>query len=691
MQFGLTIFASAFLLFLVQPLISKAILPWYGGSPALWTACMLFFQVALLAGYGYAHLSLTRLRPRAQVTLHLALLAAAALALPILPASDWKPAPLADPTWHVLGLLTAHLGLPFLTLAATTPLIQGWYGQAGGGALPYRFYALSNLASLLALLGYPLVLQPLLDLPGQSRLWSLGFACYGAACLLAARAVWRAAPPPAEGAVPGAGAPRAGEAGRGGADGPAPSGAERALWLLLPACASVALLAITSRLSQDVAVVPFLWVVPLLLYLLSFVLTFERERWYDRRWAAPLFAALLPLALWLQRAGALADVRLLVAGYAALLFTLCMICHGELARLKPAPRRASGYYLTIAAGGALGGLLVGLVAPRLFATYLELPLALLGAWVLLLVCAARDPAGWLRALPPRRRRAALLVGALAALALGEGARQVERRTREAAVALERNFFGVLAVTESRRVRVLRHGNVMHGIELLGGGPVQPGAYYGETSGVGRLLRARAGASREPLTVGAVGLGAGTIAAYGRPGDRYTFYELDPAVAAAARAWFRFLPESRAEVEVVLGDARLSLEREPPRGFDVLVLDAFSSDAVPVHLLTEEAFEHYLRHLAPGGVIAVHITNRTLDLYPVLAAHARHRGLRAELLESDGRQDPLGYRNRWCLLARERAALEHPLLRTTATPAEIPRLRRWTDAYSDLLAILRLRR
>jgi SAM-dependent methyltransferase len=669
---------GAFLLFLVQPLLAKRILPWFGGSAAVWTACMLFFQAALLAGYAYAHL-LQRLPARRQALLHGALLLLSLALLPLRPDPAWKPGASWDPTLRILGLLGATVGLPYLLLASTSPLVQRWLAQERPGFDPYRLFALSNAGSLAALLGYPVLLEPFLGLERQALGWSAGYGLYA---LTAAALAWRTRSLPAADPVlaqaPGDSALRA-----------EPGWGVRGLWVGLAFAPSLLLIGLTSHLSTNVAPIPFLWVLPLALYLLSFILCFDHPRWYVREAFLPLLAAALGALAWLTLPDKhTLDLRLQVGVAGAGLFVACMAAHGELVRLRPAPRHLTGFYLCVALGGALGGAFAGLAAPRLFKDLLEVPLALLVLGLLALAAWLRDSGtGTPRGLRPAG--AVLLgAGALVVLALHG------QRTREDALASRlrlRNFYGALRVREygegTQRLRYLLHGTINHGGEFLEPSRARDATtYYGPGSGAGLALRVLGG--RGPVKAGIVGLGSGTLLNYGREGDTFRVYEINPLVEAVARTWFTALPACLARTEVVLGDARLSLEREPAQGYDLLLVDAFSSDAIPVHLLTREAFDAYARNLRPGGLIAVHISNRYLDLAPVLKREAEARGWHAREVKDED-DDAAGiYRSDWVLLSDRDEAFRDPALRSAEALREGAQGVRWTDDFSNLYRLLK---
>jgi SAM-dependent methyltransferase len=687
--YALTIVVSAFLLFQVQPVIAKIILPWFGGSAAVWTVCMLFFQMALLLGYLYAHALVRYLKPRTQMLVHAALLLVSALALPIYPNASWKPLNGDEPTLRILGLLAMTVGLPYFLLSTTGPLLQAWYARRFRGAMPYRLYALSNAGSMVALLSYPVLFEPVFTTHQQAWMWS---AAYGVFVVLCGGLALLAGP----GGAPAAGAGRGHGPGEESAaedtEAVPPSAKKYLMWLMLPAVASLLLLAITNHLSQNVAAIPFLWVLPLSIYLLTFILCFEGSGWYRRNPYLQLLAVALgamAYALSVDTTGSV-PIRVMVPLFTMGLFTCCMVCHGELARLKPDPRYLTHFYVMIAAGGALGGLLVGLLAPHLFNGIYEMPLGLV-ACAALVVWVLRQDAElkWFQ----RWRQPAPIVAAVLTVALavfvGLQIRDTVRGSRE----MVRNFYGALRVRDSGpatqldATRTLTNGTINHGEQFLN--PAcrdQPTTYYGPDTGVGLAIRekGKAGAIR----VGVIGLGTGTLAAYGRLGDYYRFYEINPLVLRLAHTEFTFLGDCKAKADIAMGDARLSLERESPENFDVLVVDAFSSDSIPVHLLTLEAMLLYFRHLRPDGVLAVHISNRYLDLEPVLAGETRATGKLARVVdtEDDDTQDVFGAT--WVLITSPASGFHGEEL-TNSTAIESKRtVRLWTDDYSNLFRILK---
>lgn len=673
--YAVTIFTGAFLLFQIQPLIAKIILPWFGGSAAVWTTCLLFFQVVLLAGYLYAHLVTRVLPPRVQASVHVALAVASLLLLPIIPSPAWKPAGGADPILQILGLLAATVGLPYFLLSSTGPLAQAWYVEDRRGAIPYRLYALSNLGSMLALLTYPVLVEPFATTRHQAGFWSFGYGVFVAlSMVLALRRRRNASPPSPDFAAEMELEP--------------PGWQTRLLWMLLPACASALLLAVTNHLTQNIAAIPFLWILPLSLYLLSFIITFDRETWYKRT----LYLRLLAVALALMTYTMVddletTDLRVLIPIFAAGLFVACMVCHGELAHLKPHPRYLTSYYLAIALGGALGGVLVGFIAPHFFRGYYELPVAIGLCGSLALAVLYLDPATPLYR--GRWRIAWLaLAGLLAALIISLGV-GIRSSTADYRIRM-RSFYGGLRIMDDGigedATRKLMHGTINHGEQFLWAGRSRtPTTYYGRRTGVGIAIR---NSGRTPQRVGVIGLGAGTLAAYGRKGDTYRFYEINPQVIRLANAEFRFLRESEAEIEIVLGDARLSMEREPDQQFDILVLDAFSGDAIPVHLLTREAFALYARHMKPDGIMAVHISNRYLDLQPVVEKAASTLHSRGFVIDTEDAADNV-FGATWVLLSSRPGLFDSPPFKEAGAPLHPGKpVRMWTDDYSNLVQILR---
>ena len=669
LPYAATIFLSSFLLFLVQPIIAKQILPWFGGSAAVWTTCLVFFQAVLLAGYAYADLT-TRLGPRRQALLHVALLAASLASLPVLASSGWKPVGTEEPVTRILLLLTATIGLPYFLLSTTTPLLQAWYWQRFRSAVPYRLFALSNFASLLALIGFPLLLEPYLTLPQLGRTWSV---LYAGLVLLCATTAWRSMRAIAVQPAVLAGDPANAA--------PPLSGRVQVVWLALAAMASVMLLAATNHVTQNISSVPFLWVLPLALYLITFILAFDHPRWYRR---GPFLAVLGLLTPCMAYEISSLQLSVAVPLYFVGMFFACLVCHGELARLKPDPRHLTRFYLMISVGGALGAVLVAIAAPLLLPGYFELGIAL-GLLSLLLPLRLAGIARW-----------AGIAAAVATLAfVVRGAVDYSTGIR----VMERDFYGVVRTRDKPDpvpYRAMYHGAIMHGGQLLGEAYRNtPADYFGPTSGYGRMFEARREAApRRPLNIGVIGLGAGVIASYGRAGDTLVFYEISPRVVDIAKREFTFLADTKAKASIVLGDGRLSLEREAPRAYDVLGVDAFSGDSIPMHLITREAMALYLKHLAPDGVIVFQATNRYVDLLPVIKRLAAEFGFEAVVVSDWPAEDPEGA-GYWrsttdqVLVTRNKALLAaRPLQEAAAQIEDRADLPTFTDAHHNLLKILK---
>jgi hypothetical protein len=691
----LSIIFSAFLVFQIQPLVARAILPWFGGTPAVWSTVMLFFQVALTAGYSYAWWLVSRLPARRQGIVHLLVLGGGLAAViflglvwpsPVTPGVAWKPDDAARPVARILGMLSVAVGLPFFTLAANSPLLQAWVVRTASGRSPYWLYAVSNAGSLVALLSYPVLIEPALTLRQQGWCWAIGYLAFAvltsAVALKLHRREQAVAAPAAAHTAP---LPISGL-----------SMNHQLLWLLLSTVTSTLLLAVTSHITQEVAVIPFLWILPLAVYLLTFTIVFSSERYYHR----PLFAGLFALTscacvyvFMRTDVGIAVQIALFLGG----LFSACMLAHGELYRLRPDPSHLTRFYLVVSVGGALGGVLVTLVFPVLCDAYWELPLAWAAVWLLLAVLTFVRPSEEV----PRSWRGEFdaAVGGMAITSLLLAGYAIVR-PNNSDVLSARNFYGILRVRAEREPRAfsLVHGVTRHGAQLTDAARrTTPTTYYWTGSGIGLALTSHPKRGHG-LHVGVLGLGVGTLAAYGQPGDRYRFYEINPIVADLANGrggYFTFLRDTPAAVQVVLGDARVSLERElaagSPQGFDVLVLDTFSSDAVPVHLITREAFGLYLGHLAPGGVIAAHITNRHLELTPVLWQIAQARGLQCVLLRvvvPGGTVDAAS--STWMLLTRDQAAIAAPeiLAKGDRLDAYSTTIGLWTDDYSNLFQVLK---
>ena len=653
--YATTIALSAALLFVIEPAAAKALLPEFGGSAGVWIACVLFFQVTLLLGYLYTFV-LTRMLPaKAQAAVHVALLAAGACLLP------WHP-PVAhaagSPSLAIVSILAASIGLPFFALCTTSPLLQSWYSHSGA-QFPYRLFALSNAASLVALLSYPVGIEPLLTLSRQFLAWSAGFLIFAALGVVCALLAWQqsSASPAAT------------------ADETTPE--RPLLWIALAACAATLWPAVSNHLSQEVAAIPFLWVEPLSIYLLSFILCFDGRGWYNPR----LYRVLLPLACvtfaW-RLQGAAGGIAWELPTVGAALFVCCMFCHGELARLKPEPKRQLAFfYLMIALGGALGAVFVGVFAPNVFSSYLELPLGVAACFILSV------PLLYGRVSPRQLLRLAL-VGALAFVFASRFAAGREDLVHT------RNFYGTLQVVDTGSgddaIRSLYNGKILHGIQYQDPSRTRiPIAYYAPESGIGLAMRRLPHPAAWRVSV--VGLGTGTLALYGRTGDYFRFYDINPAVIGVAWSYFHYLSESAAKVETVQSDGRLGLEREAAHSLNMIALDAFSGDSIPVHLLTREAFQMYFARLAPGGVVVIHVTNRYLDIASVVATLAAD--LHKPLIIVHNPQDEQRHYQAadWAILADQREDLADlaQFNNVSLSPRKAPV---WTDDYSNLFEILR---
>jgi hypothetical protein len=677
--YAATIFLSAFLLFQIQPLIAKIILPWFGGSAAVWSAAMLFFQLILLAGYAYAHLLIRHLKAKPQMAVHIALLAVSCALLPILPSPSWKPQQAGDPTIRILETLLFTIGLPYFLLSATSPLLQAWYVRRSGSGVPYRLFALSNFGSMLALVSFPFVVEPRLTSREQAFTWSGVYVLFALVCAFAA---WRS-----RGEGPGAASPAAADVLT-----PAerPSAAQLLLWIALAACASTLLVAVTNHMSQNLAPIPLLWVLPLAIYLLTFILAFESDRIY-RRWIfLPFLVPTLGgMTYYIWADSGNLHIKWLIPGFALGLFICCMMCHGELARRRPAPQYLTLFYLMVSIGGAVGGIFVALVAPRLFTTYLELPVGLSACALLAVVVLWSLRAPKIGAWPLRVVfviAAGILIGFLI---------RKEHTDREGYRFIGRNFYGVLRVHDDApegeyRERTLTHGTINHGSQLLD--PklrYLPTSYYGLNSGVGRAITAIQAAG--PARLGIIGLGAGVLSNYGREGDVVRIYDINPLVERIAQTEFSFYPHSQADKHIYLGDARLELERQESQQLDLLAVDAFSSDAIPIHLLTHEALALYFRHLKPGGILALHVSNRYLDLVPVCASGAKAFGKQATVVDDDGEEFSYLSSSTWVLVTADMSWFDSPSFRQAdMTPGTASaKFRAWTDDYSNIFQILKL--
>jgi len=744
------VLVSAFLLFQIQLILAKYFLPWFGGTPALWTTCMFFFQSLLVVGYLYAHLLAEKVSLRRQGLVHLIVLATALVvsvtlcarwSSPLFPSSSWKPNGTEHPVAFLIMLLSLSAGASYFTLSTTGPLLQSWFRQTQSTVSPYRLYALSNLGSFVALLSYPLLVEPRFSLRMQGWTWLLLFAIFLLCCGYCALRLRRVPDTQPQASRP----PELVT--------PAPNRWTRVLWFALSACGSLLFLAITNQICQNIAVVPLLWVLPLSIYLLTLVICFEKERYYSRAVFHPAWIVAILLAVFLLSQGAVAHLAIQIAAYSLILFVGCMVCHGELVKSKPAGQYLTTFYLLTSIGGAAAGIFVVLLAPSLFTGFWEYEIGLWLAALLLFASVIRDRESWVyrtrfgpllialtaAALPlpaifmlhgniginyafllllviagvlvvarqaqpgytKSKAQAAIFFGAFSMLLLAV-LLILGLRLQTSAIVRVRNFYGVLTVKAMNEGQSdwaaygLTHGLISHGFQFRS--PTKSHiatSYFGPESGVGRailLLRQEHLNQKSParLHLGVIGLGVGTLAAYAQPNDQLRFYEINPGVIKIAKdpLYFTFLSDCRANTEIIVGDARLSMEREVSSGnsqqFNVLALDAFSGDAPPVHLLTIEAFRLYMDELAPDGILAVNITNTYVDLRPVVLAAAAKLSVNAVFVHDDGDGRTTLY-NDWMLLSRR--DVPPKIGPSSSMKGSLPR-DLWTDNYSNLLRVLR---
>jgi hypothetical protein len=692
-SYAVCIFLSAFLLFQVQPIISKTLLPWFGGTPAVWTSAMLFFEVILTGGYAYANWLAKRNKGRQQTIIHLVLLAISVCLIvylwivwpsPIKPADRWELTNYSSPFMYVIFLLAISVGLPFFILSTNSPLMQSWFSHKNPGRSPYWLYALSNIGSLLGLILYPILIEPLFTIQWQGWIWAGGYLLF--VIVVGYNALHQNKNTPVTNTTE---------------DEPAAETAQktkkgtRIMWLVLSACATLMFLAVTNEIAQQVAVIPFLWVLPLAVYLLSFVLAFSSRRWYDRKIFTLLFL-IGCLGLILIFLNPMIHYVIQIFIYNFLLFTITMICHGELYALRPHASQLTHFYLLVSIGGALGGLIVNLLAPLIFKGYWEFKIGLAFIGILLVYLL----------FPRTRTRSAfyyrILAGIMALVVTGSVIYLIFFSTSKDLFA-NRNFYGVVNVLQKevgstqQKANLLVHGTTIHGFQYIE--PElrdTPTSYFSRTSGVGLAIL------NNPLygsgmRVGVLGLGVGTLAAYGQPGDYYRLYEINPVIVDLANGqggYFSFIKDSKAETEIVTGDARISLEKELNSGvkndFDILVLDTFSGDSPPAHLVTKEAFDIYLQNLAPDGLIAANISNNHLDFRPVFWRLAQYYDLEFAIIYNQPENDPAAYPSIWVLLTRNSKLLEAPEIaeRADRMTGYTTDIRLWTDDYSNLFQIIK---
>jgi len=728
--FTFTIFLSACLLFVVQPMFGRLLLPLLGGAPAVWNTCMVFFQAALLAGYAYAHLISTRLAPRGQVLVHGLLLVAALIALPVAIPSGWTPPVDGNPVGWLLGTAAVAVGLPFFVVSATSPLLQRWLSLTRHPAArdPYFLYAASNLGSLLALLGYPLLMEPRLGLAQQSRWWAVGYAgCVVALLACGVVMARRSREPTGLAATPEPVVPAV-----------APTWRERGFWVLLAFVPSSLMLSVTNYITMDLAAIPLLWVIPLAIYLATFSLAFSRQRALSLPVSARWLRLALVLVVTTLALRASAPIGLLILLHLFGLFAAAMVCHQQLAVRRPAPQFLTQFYFWIALGGVLGGAFNALVAPVVFVAVTEYPLGLWAvSWLLPAVgqpgAAARKlwrelawPVGLavgcglllavaqffpavvnsiggrlvivgtpaLVCLYCSRHRLRFALGLLVLFVVGRN----QAHQGNTVLFAERSFFGIHRVETNaeRQLHWLFHGTTVHGIQWQDAARRgEPLAYYSRTGPLGQIMDVAGPARRQ--TVALVGLGAGGASCYAQPGEQWTYFEIDPVVEKVARdpQFFSYLNDAPAGWAIVLGDARLTLRTVPAQHYGLIVLDAYNSDAIPLHLVTREALALYGEKLRPDGILAWHITNRHLDLEPVLAALAEDGGWVCVLRDDQdltpaeiaARKAP----SRWAVMTRTPAALGSLVEDPRWQPARRrPDVKLWTDDYANLFRVLRWR-
>ena len=668
LSYALAIFLGSTLLFLLEPIAAKRLLPLLGGSAAVWAACLVFFQTALLLGYYVAHVLVTRTNLRTQVAAYIGLLALSVVQL-VRVVDPTLRANVDRPIVSVLWLLSGLIGVPFVTLSATSPLLQAWFARTTprGRADAYGLFAISNIGSIVALLAYPWLIEPRLTLRAQTILVAIVLTMLAILAGVIGASVRNAqddghAAPTAESA----GVPLT----------------TRVLWVALSACASLLLAATTTHISQNVAALPLVWIVPLVAYLLSFVVAFSTRTW-PPRWLVVGLAIIGLLGSGFLLYRGVLDVPILpaTAAICVALFVLCLFLHRELYHRRPAPRHLTSFYLHVAAGGALGAVLVGIVAPLVSPGNYDLAIGLVLTAVLGLVVA------WPGGRVMRGVWSALLAAGIALIT-------TQVRSDRSAIVRVRNFYGTVRVThvhepQKADVRSLYHGVIVHGRQVFRVDLRRvPNTYYARTSGVGLALDQCC--RNRPRRIGVIGLGTGTVAVYGNAGDTIRFYEINRAVEKIALSDFTYLSDSPAFMQIVRGDARVSLAAEPPQRYDVLIVDAFSGDAIPVHLITVQALEVYRRHLAPGGIVAFHISNRFLALAPVVEQLAHNAGMQAVRVINPEDLTRQVFLSEWVLVTANAEFLANPAVVRARQPIDVPAgLRLWTDDYSSLFPIIQV--
>ncbi|MGK0306322.1 MAG: MFS family permease [Gammaproteobacteria bacterium] len=690
MQYFISVFISAFLIFQIQPIISKIILPWFGGGASVWTTCMLFFQFFLLIGYLYAYLLTKILKVKHQIVVHLVFLLCSLFLLPYNISDIQNTLSSGPPTWAVLKVLFLGLGFPYLILSANTPLLQHWFTRETNGANPYRLYAISNIGSFLALVSYPVLIEPFMTLDWQVKLWS---SIYYLFVLLVAWIFFIVAKQnnkdshfiPEHIINPKVGSFRL------------------TLWFMLSALGVVLLVSTTNALTQNVPPVPFLWLAPLAIYLLTYVVTFSNLGIYVRYLWLPFFMLLSFVALLIYFIGGQFDIITQLLIYLLILLCGCMICHGELNSLKPKQGNTTLFYLVLSGGGVFGSFLVSFVAKSVFDEFLEFPLAIFSVLVLATASLLWNKQDILADAKPilsgvNHRHLSILAAGSAVVALVWllAFSKLNNQYQQYDIAKARNFYGILTVKDITEGNVnerrLIDGTTSHGSQSL---PLSksavPLSYYRPGTGVQLVIEELSSDSK--LQVGIIGLGVGALAAYGQSGDHYTFYEINPLVSDFAHKYFSYLDRSQAEVEVKLGDARVSLQHEldlgQNNGFDLLIIDAFSGDLIPTHLMTHEAFLLYQQHIKTQGVMALHLSNRHLSLLPVIVQHSNTLDMQVMLFETPGNGNE--HDAQWVVLTNNSRITQSPNLiyKQSVISKEQYKKVLWTDDYSSLLPILKV--
>jgi spermidine synthase len=684
--YAITVFTSAFLLFQVQFIMARYVLPWFGGSSSIWTTCLLFFQVLLPLGYLYAHLLKRYCPSKAQGLVHVFLVAVSFYFLPIIPDESLKPTEFGSPVFQIIELLLRTVGIPFLLLSSTAPLIQHWFSNSFQDRSPYRLYAVSNFGSLLGLISYPVFFEQYFSITAQSQFWAYGFSLYALGCVLSAGVTTRRAVD---------------------LDLDKPTGEsvclrDRLMWLILPAIGTLMLLASTTQITKNVAAIPLVWAIPLSLYLVSFIICFDKPKWYERRiWIAALILLLAGTCFELHYSGH-SSFFAQISLYSMLLFSICMVCHGELYLRKPEVNLLTSYYLHIGFGGALGSIFVAVIAPIVFYDYWEFYIGLIGSYLILATLFFTKTTAASET-PSRFKSPAFLLYAVGGLGLLACIVLKVKNDQEYVISATRNFYGRLRVidipfVQGLTLRKIKSGSISHGTEILfGTNEYIPTTYFGPGSGVGKMFAHLYSTTlaNQPLDAGFIGLGCGTLAVYGRPGDSFTFYEINPHVVEAAQEFFSYLKDSKARIEHRVGDARILLEQQRAHvgsnKFDLFVVDAFYGDTPPIHLLTHEAITLYFDHLKEGGFLALNISNLYLNMIPVMRTIAKKMDIEAFVLFDKvvGKSKYIYNDSTWMVLTKDRTLKSSQIFKahyTRKIKEEDEIL--WTDDLSNVFSILK---